>query len=623
MQITRRTLVVSFVCAFALTLAGSRNAVAQTSCVPPPSRQMQWFPGDGNTNDIVENGEGTLKNGATFAPGMVGQAFSLDGVDDYVELPSFLLPANFNALAIEAWIKPANVLSGHIADNAAPGGTDGFLLELSGGHLRAVFGANAATGGATIQADTYTHVAAVYDGSNIRLYVNGALDSTTPATTPGAVSRNSQNTFIGAGRVPATAFGGQIDEIEFYLRALTTGEIQAIANAGGAGKCKSGRALISEFRFIGPTFFNDEFIEIYNNSDAELVVRSTDGSAGWAVYEEGLGGGVRFVIVIPNGTRIPARGHYLAVNSGNAYSLSNYAGTGQATPDATYARDLCYSCGIILSSSARGDVSPDHRLDRVGFNNTSMFFREGRGIPLAPAGVNSASQYSFVRKMTNGAPQDTNDNAADFVLVSTEPAVTGGVFGAPAPENLRSPLQRNKTVEPRPLDSGAAASAPPNRARQATDTDGDGTTDADVLKIRRTFTNLTRRPITHLRFRVVDITTTPRPDNSKADLRVINSQNETVNISAAGGGGTKIVTGLTLEDLRDTNNGRPEGGLNSSLAYPLAQPLQPGESVNVNFWLRVVTDGEFSFLVNVEATTLPASVGERKRGNTTRTKTSR
>ncbi|MDQ1560427.1 MAG: hypothetical protein QOD32_3487 [Pyrinomonadaceae bacterium] len=616
-QIMLRTLATSFICAFVLTLASSQTAQAQTACAPTTTRQMQWYPGDGSPADIVENIDGALKNGTAYAPGMVGQAFSLDGVNDYVDINFMPLPSPYNVLSVETWIKPANVLSGRIADKATPGGTDGFLLELSGGHLRAAFGANSATSSASITADTYTHVAAVYDGANVRLYINGTLDSTTPATTPGAAPVGSQNLFVGAGHSPANAFQGQIDEIEFYQRVLSAADVQAIHGAGGAGKCKAGRALISEFRLAARENLTDEFIEIYNNSDSELVVQTTDGSVGWGVYEEGLGGGVRALFVIPNGTHIPARGNYLAISRGARYT---YSENPVPNPDADtpYTRDYCFSCAVVLSSSARGDTSPDYRLDRVGFETTSLFFREGHGIPTSQPRQSGATDYSYVRKMTNGVPQDTNDNAADFVLVSTEPATTGGVLGAPGPQNLRSPLQRNKTFKAVPLDPGVAPSASPNRVMQATDTDGDGTTDAAVLKFRRTFTNLTKKPVTRLRFRVVDITTAPRVDNSKADLRVINSRNEIVNLS---GGGSKLVNGVTLEDLKGGIVALTEGGLNTSLVFALAQPLPPGESVDVNFWLRVVAEGEFSFLVNVEAATAPApGVNPRKGASATRTK---
>jgi hypothetical protein len=40
----------------------------------------------GNVSDIADGNDGTLANGATFAAGRVGQAFSLDGVNDHVLL---------------------------------------------------------------------------------------------------------------------------------------------------------------------------------------------------------------------------------------------------------------------------------------------------------------------------------------------------------------------------------------------------------------------------------------------------------------------------------------------------------------------------------------------------------
>ncbi len=55
--------------------------------VTPPSGLVSWWPGDGHANDIVGGNHATLENGATFASGKVGQAFSLDGVDDFVNVP--------------------------------------------------------------------------------------------------------------------------------------------------------------------------------------------------------------------------------------------------------------------------------------------------------------------------------------------------------------------------------------------------------------------------------------------------------------------------------------------------------------------------------------------------------
>ena len=85
--------------------------------------------------------------------------------------------------------------------------------------------------------------------------------------------------------------------------------------------------VISEFRLRGTSGPEDEFVEIYNNSNATVTVQTFDNSAGFGVAaSDGI---VRFTI--PNGTLIPARGHYLGVNS-NGYSLATYPSAAEPPP---------------------------------------------------------------------------------------------------------------------------------------------------------------------------------------------------------------------------------------------------------------------------------------------------
>src|ERR1051325_8256289 len=75
------------------------------NCVPPSPVLVAWAPGDGNANDIIGPNQGTLQNGASFASGFVGRAFSFDGVDDFVEgpnSPSLMIPGAFT---VEFWFK--------------------------------------------------------------------------------------------------------------------------------------------------------------------------------------------------------------------------------------------------------------------------------------------------------------------------------------------------------------------------------------------------------------------------------------------------------------------------------------------------------------------------------------
>src|SRR2546425_1221831 len=99
----------------AMWLCGGRTRFA----VIEARRQLSGVDGrgwraEGDANDNVGNNDGTLVNGATFAAGEVGQAFSLDGVDDYVEIADSVSLSVSTALSVEAWINPTSVAAGEI-----------------------------------------------------------------------------------------------------------------------------------------------------------------------------------------------------------------------------------------------------------------------------------------------------------------------------------------------------------------------------------------------------------------------------------------------------------------------------------------------------------------------------
>ncbi|NMB99838.1 MAG: hypothetical protein GYA35_06115, partial [Thermoanaerobaculaceae bacterium] len=74
----------------------------------PPSGMVAWWKADGNANDSVGTNHGTLNNGATIAPGMVKQAFRLDGINDYISTPdSSIFDFGINDFTIDSWINTA------------------------------------------------------------------------------------------------------------------------------------------------------------------------------------------------------------------------------------------------------------------------------------------------------------------------------------------------------------------------------------------------------------------------------------------------------------------------------------------------------------------------------------
>jgi hypothetical protein len=378
---------------------------------------------------------------------------------------------------------------------------------------------------------------------------------------------------------------------------------QADTNDDGRGDAcplpVAGQILISEFRFRGQgppgasDGLFDEFVEIYNNTGGPFTVDTADNSAGWAVVA--ADGSVRFVI--PAGTLIPARSHYLGAHT--LYALSSIA-----APNRTYETEIEDDTGVAIFGSSM-TFSPATRFDSAGFSTaTNPLYYEGTG--LAPVG-SVDGEYSFARKQLTGFPQDTDDNAADFVFVSTSAGVFNGVqsvLGAPGPENLTSPLQRNGVIKASSIDTCAGAGTCENRRRIGTPVPNGA---FGTLKIRRKFTNTTGGIVTRLRFRVVDITTLNSPGyapgNGQADLRVVPSDasNFTVTLST---GQSVPVAGTQAETPPNQPLG---GGVNSSIVLITPVQIASGASVNVEFNLGVMQNGFFRFLVNVEAVTTPSS----------------
>ncbi|MCA1565094.1 MAG: carboxypeptidase regulatory-like domain-containing protein [Acidobacteria bacterium] len=383
----------------------------------------------------------------------------------------------------------------------------------------------------------------------------------------------------------------------------------------------AGQILISEFRLRGPfpaggeSGARDEFVEVYNNTDASFVVNTPDASSGWVVVSSISTPSASLRGIIPRGTIIPPRGHFL-VGNGSGYSL-----TAVASPDVFYFGDFPDNSGVALVRTSNADnyLVAGNRLDAVGFDaEANVFFREGAGLPAIST---ADGQYSFVRKLATGTPQDTGDNAADFLMVSTNAASYGAiqsVLGAPGPQNSGSHLQRNATIKPSLIDPqcggfGAATSA---CARVRTAAGANPTNAAfGTLLLRRKFTNTTGQKINRLRFRIVDLTTKGNVESGQADLRALTSNDIAVTDT---NGQNVVIRGLTLGQAASQPEG---GGINSTLAPPsvsLSTPLAPGASINVEFKLGVMTNGGFRFFVNVEAVTASAAAAPASEETTDR-----
>lgn len=194
-----------------------------------------YWPAEGNASDVIGGHNGTLINTAGFAPGFAGQAFSL-GISGYVEVPDSPSLSMTGPFTLEANIYLNTNVQQAIIEKYDYPGLNGYGLRLLSGKITAficdptLFGAtHGIIGATTVSPGVWHHVAAVYDGATLAVYLDGVLDGTvaTPVTpTDGAASLK-----IGArGDDANTRLNGMIDEVKIYNRALSQSEVQFHAN---------------------------------------------------------------------------------------------------------------------------------------------------------------------------------------------------------------------------------------------------------------------------------------------------------------------------------------------------------------------------------------------------------
>ena len=257
-------------------------------CVTPPAGLVSWWPGGGYANDIAGNNNGTLQGGVTFATGMVGQAFNLDGSSQYVDVPGSASLNPTASISLEAWIYPRlplDSVAAPIIKKAGQGFSfqNGYTLEFLG-TSGVIFGVYVTGAGwlaqtpAPVPFSQWSHVAGVYDGTNASVFVNGVLVASTPAAWPwpAPIVPSSNNLQLGHDPSnPSRYFNGLIDEASINNTALSSAQIQAIYTAGSAGKCRlprdatAGAVVLNGF-VVGATITDDGYG--YTNTPAVRII---------------------------------------------------------------------------------------------------------------------------------------------------------------------------------------------------------------------------------------------------------------------------------------------------------------------------------------------------------------
>jgi N-acetylneuraminic acid mutarotase len=180
-----------------------------------------------------QNNHGTVAGATWTAAGRFGGALSFDGTNDIVTVPD-AVSLDFTAgMTLEAWVRPSTLAGWRTV----------IMKEQPGSLVYALYGNNAsnrpagevarpgiteAQGSVSLPLNTWSHLAVTYDGSRLRLYVNGAQVANRHAR--GTIATSTGALRLGGNSIWGEYFAGLIDEVRLYGRALSAAEITADMN---------------------------------------------------------------------------------------------------------------------------------------------------------------------------------------------------------------------------------------------------------------------------------------------------------------------------------------------------------------------------------------------------------
>ena len=153
-----------------------------------------------------------------------------NGTNAQVTVPNAASLQLTTGMTLEAWVFPTTTPTGWRA--IVDKNVDGYYLMAStdNGNRPGVGGTwtdgnKNVFGPSVLPVNTWTHLASTFDGSTVRLFVNGVQVASQAQTA--ALQTTTATLQIGADAYPTEYFAGLIDEVRIYNRALSAAEIQS------------------------------------------------------------------------------------------------------------------------------------------------------------------------------------------------------------------------------------------------------------------------------------------------------------------------------------------------------------------------------------------------------------
>ena len=257
-----------------------------------------WRLGDaaGSSSALDASGNsltGAVDPGVSFRqPGAISgdTAATFPGSGPAIVVPASAVLDLANTVSVEAWVRPTLAgQNGGIYEKTVNGWVNSqYMLFLEAGvakfRVRTASGALLPVDGPVLALNTWSHLVGTFDGSVLRLYVNGVLAATSAAAGP--LSSGSGPSFIGRLGQNLYPFQGSIDEVAVFSGALSPDRVRAhylggvvsirlnaTATAGGTSRTTASAAATESDPDLSNNTVN--FDSTINSSRADLALTGT------------------------------------------------------------------------------------------------------------------------------------------------------------------------------------------------------------------------------------------------------------------------------------------------------------------------------------------------------------
>lgn len=201
-----------------------------------PTADYRVMTSDGNGNLEAEyDFDGTKYITFGYAPQVIRKrSVYFDGTVDYIDMEN-ALDLNPTGFTVSAWIKrdAADTGTKSIVSKRDASFTQGYDFRILNDNRIEMYWKNGSnqtlTSNTAIPDNEWHHVAAIYNGSNLSIYIDGVLDRQANRTAP--VNTNESFYIAAAGKnTPTAFFRGNIDEVRVWDRNLTAAQLRYVMN---------------------------------------------------------------------------------------------------------------------------------------------------------------------------------------------------------------------------------------------------------------------------------------------------------------------------------------------------------------------------------------------------------